>query len=190
MGFMVAGNGITHPCEIRDGYVRYTNGIGKEFSFPCSIKENVPKQTNYLFSFEVAFYLIKDDIVYVGRYDGKISVYKWLNDGRHLFLRVETWQPRTTYLELVGYKRGHTVVYPIYMSKTDNQTLYCSYRNAEGYLKEPREGGFLISADVIQALSANIQEEFSVFTEGGERLETYDWIIQTEVWKRDCKVFL
>ena len=147
-------------------------------------------QRNLFVSFDVAFYLFKEDTVYVGRYDGCVSIYRKCANDKLLLLDIQKWTPRALNLIEAGYKRGHAVMYPIYLSTHDYQTLYCAYRNAEGHLKEPFHGEFLISAEVLDLLAVNTTEEFSVFNERGELLETVNWTIQEELWRRDCPVFL
>lgn len=190
MGFSVRGYGVINSCEISNGVVRYIDSLGHGYSFECTVKDTVHLQCNLFVSFDVAFYLFEKDMVYIGRYDGNISIYRKCANDKMLLLDIQHWTPIALNLREAGYRRGNTVVYPIYLNTLDNQTLYCAFRNAEGHLKEPYTGEFLLSAEVIDALSANIDKEFSVFNERGERLETDDWVIQDALWRRNCTVFL
>lgn len=190
MGFSNRGHGVVHPCWINGGMVQYTDGLHKTRSFPCTLEENIPKQLNIFYSTEVAFYLEKNDEVFVGRYDGFISVYQKSAGGRLLLTGLKHWEPPKLELEIAGYKRGHTVVYPIYVDRYDNRTLYCAYRNAEGHLNVEHKGTFLTDGTVIDALGYTEAEGYHVFDERGELLATDVWSIQESLWRRDCKVFL
>lgn len=189
MGFSNRGYGVVHPCWINGGQISYLDGLNKTRSFPCTIDVNIPKQLNIFYSTEVAFYLEKDNDVYIGRYDGFISIYKKCSD-RLLLTGLQHWDPPELELDVAGYKRGHSVLYPIYVDKSDCQTLYCAYLNAEGHLRNPFKGEFLTDCRVVEALSSTVDKQFSVFSEGGDLLETDVWLVQESLWRRDCKVFL
>lgn len=190
MGYNNFGRGNIHPCEIQGDKFSWYDSLGVKHSYDCTLQFDVPKQCNIFFSIDIAFYLLLEDKVIIGRYDGVISVYKKCFDDKLMLVGIQHWSvPYKSRMEIAGYVPGDNETYPIYLDAENRQTLYCFYHNIEGTFPTPYDGDFLVDIDYIGALS-KCKERVAVFNERGEHLAQVKWSVQDRLWRRDCEVFL
>lgn len=188
MGFNYYNYGTIQPCWVKDKTLFWEDASGNVRQHTTTLEDAIPRQCNVFYSVEVAFYLEYSEKVYIGRFDGVISIYRKRD---MLLVGIQHWEPpQYPVLKTAGYARGQAVLYPIYLDTFDYTSVYCTYRSACSRLLKPYTGEFLVDGYVIEALRVPKDSVYNIFSDGGEYIVTDVWSIQDDLWRRNCKSFL
>ena len=186
MGFNNHGFGNIHECKIQDGYIFDIMPIsGSVYRYPTRLPVNIPAQTNIFVSDTVAFLLYHEDKVYIGRFDGIISIYR---ESDMLLVGLNNWDPPAKpYVRQIGMLHCPTGFIPLQLDMRDKLTIYNRYKRAEGRLTAPFDATeyTLGNNEVVRDWS-----DVQLVTEGGEVYGIDCWNIQDSLWRQNCPVYL
>lgn len=186
MGFSYHGYGNIHYCWIQDGIIyEESNVTGVVRQYKTRLTVNIPRQLNLFVSHTVAFLLYHEDKMYIGRYDGFISIYRRADN---LLVGLNNWDiPAKPYLTRIGFLNTPVGHKEILLEVNDRRTVYMKWKGAEGMLDRP----FPLDAyDLSDNVIADKWEDVKFITEGGDMYGIIVWNIQEDVWRHNCKVFL
>ena len=189
MGFNLYGLGNIKPCWVSNGILYYELPFtGKTFSCETSLQVSIPKQTNLFASKTVAFYLEDENNTYVGRYDGRISIYR-KTDNMLVGLQLWVVPPYPPLCECGFYKsvKGNISVK---LDTRDCATLYVEFKRMEARLKHPMYEHYISKLTVSKTYNDRSQNEWYVVDKEGNYAEIDAWNIQDDLWKRNCRIFL
>lgn len=189
MGFNLYGLGNIKPCRISQGILYYTLPYsGKTFSCPTSLQISIPEQTNLFVSKTVAFFLEDEEKYYVGRYDGRISIYR---KSDNMLVGLQSWEcpPYPMLCECGFYK---TVIgnVPVRLDTRDCVTLYVDFKRMEAKLRKPMYEKLISNLTVSKTYSELSNTEWYIVDKEGNYAEVDAWNIQDDLWKRNCRIFL
>lgn len=189
MGFCQRQYGNVHACWIEDGYVcqemACTHVVHR---YPTQLDVNIPKQTNIFFSFTVAFLLYHEDRMYVGRYDGWISIYR-VSD--NMLVGINRWTPDSNAICMqVGFFCDNLIVYEVYLDVRDRQTIYSRWHRVEAKLKKQIPAEVPALFDAKSFTPGTPIEDWYLLVGGGEVVGVDVWSVQDSLWRQDCRVFL
>ena len=190
MGFNLYNLGVIRECWLDGGVLHYKSPITDKVS-KCMTSLNVSceKQQNIFYSKSVAFVLYTNDSMYIGRYDGKISVYR---KSDMLLTGIQNWEvPMHPPTVCCGYYCEGGMPYEVFLDRSDLTTLYCGYHNIEAALVN---GGRGVSFDLSYAAAMSEKRRGEspgyIYVEGGVRCATECRTVQDALWRRDCPVYL
>jgi len=190
MGFNFFSLGNIHPCGVQNGKIYYVLPSGKHVYFQTQLDSSITikEQTNLFYSKTVAFLLYHDDLMYVGRFDKSISIYRTSDE---LLVGLNFWEP-PRYADTVccGFYNDSGSIEEIYIDLIDKQTLYISGTNMEGLANKPLDIDFDLDAAVFSARVFGNDKNYHIFTKRGEAIEVDVWTIQDDLRKRNCRIFL
>lgn len=186
MGFSYHGYGNVHYCWIQDGLIYEESGVtGVIRTYPTRLAVNIPRQLNLFASRTVAFLLYHEEKMYVGRFDGIISVYR---ESDNMLVGLNNWDvPSKPPVRQIGFMKDPSGLKEVLLDLNDNRTLYMLWKGAEGCLDKPFPPGSYTLADT------EVSEKWRDVRFVAERGDMYAidvWNIQTDVWRQNCKVFL
>lgn len=186
MGFSYHGFGNIHYCWIQDGVIYEESSVtGVIRKHLTRLPVNIPKQLNLFASKTVAFLLYHEDKMYIGRYDGIISIYR---KSDNLLVGLNNWDvPNKPYTTRLGFIKTSTGLKEILLDVSDYKTLYMKWKGAEGLLNKPFPKGSYVIGDCPVSDS---WKDTVFITEGGEVYVIDVWNIQEDVWRHNCQVFL
>ena len=189
MGFNQYNFGNIRDCWIEDGFIYqeapYTKHV---FRYPTRLPVSIPRQCNVFVSDTVAFLLYYDQKMYIGRFDGWISIYRMSDN---MLVGVNGWTPPgKPETDLIGFFKAPNGTVEVRRDRLDPLTIYAMYEGVEGLLPKS-----------IPSAHCNIPKETTfrylrkdydwfVIDEGGARVEIELWNLQDERRRRDCRVFL
>lgn len=190
MGFNLYNLGVIRECRLNGGVLEYKSPITNKVS-QCmtSLEDSCEWQKNIFYSRTVAFVLYTNDKAYIGRYDGKISIYR---KSDMLLLGIQNWDiPSHPSTVCCGYYCEGGVPYEVYLDRTDAKTLYCGFHNIEAALFEGGSGKvFDLSYAAAMSERRVGDSPWYIYLEGGVRCATECRTIQDALWRRDCPVYL
>jgi len=165
---------------------------GEVTACETDLEYDTTPQTNLFYSKNVAFQLMTNtkarSLMYIGRFDGKISVY---DANSKLLVGLRNWAvPPHPPTAVCGYYKPRGVVYEIVLDMHDRQSLYCGYHNIEARLKKPADYVFDLSYAVLMCEQAMASEDFHIYKEGGIACGTEFRTVQDDLWKHHCTIFL
>lgn len=199
MGFNYHNLGLIRECWIDNGILKFKQPMtGEEVACQTDLDVSVPKQTNIFYSKTVAFLLYADDKCYIGRYDGKVSVYMSrdiktsLRNNGPLLIGLKNWKiPPHPHTATCGYYCTGGMAYEIYLNMDDGQSLYCGYHFMEAKLAKRNYGEIFDLTYAVAMTEKQCQDiPWYIYTEGGIQCETECRSVQDSLWKRNCPVFL
>ena len=185
MGFRNQGLGNIHECWVENGMICEKSPFSDiTYKYPTRLQLDIPKQLNLFVSPLVAFYLKHEGNVYIGRYDGSISIYR---ESDMLLVGLNNWDaPDKVATAIIGFQRCSNGLREVLLDLRDRQTVYVDYHDIEAYLTTP----FLGDETSLQAFGEfNDMGSWYVVTERGEVIGVSVWNIQNDVWRRNCPVF-
>lgn len=189
MGFSQKQYGNIQYCWIENGYVCHETACTKRvYKYPTNFEGTVSRQVNLFFSFTVAFLLYDDENMYIGRYDGIMSIYR---KSDNMLVGMKSWEPPMgPPLNLVGFFSSPNGTREVYLDTRDNQTLYSKWRRLEAKLERPFTLDYTDIFDPESLAPAESFDKWCLYTKGGERIGIDVWFVQDEVGRHDCPVFL
>lgn len=188
LGFSYYRYGRIKPCGVKDGYVYYRLPSGLVIKHSTKLEIEIPEQCNLFISDTVAFLLYDADKMYIGRYDGSISIYR-LSD--NLLVGLNNWQaPKYVETKLCGFHNEGSHLDEIHLDLRDRQTVYICGLGAEGLFSHPIASDFNLNDSSFSASVFGTQRDYSIFDERGDPIEAKFWPLQEGVRLRDCRIFL
>lgn len=189
MGFSQYQYGNIHDCWIENGYVCHETACSHSvYKYPTPLEVNIPRQKNIFMSFTVAFLLYHEDKMYVGRYDGWISIYRMSDN---MLVGLNSWRaPSPPLTILIGLFSSHYGIKEVYLDTRDRVTVYTKWHRAEAKLTRPYAGDYTDIFDIEALAPAKSLGDWVFYTERGEQIGVDVWSIQDALWKYDCRVFL
>lgn len=190
MGFNLYNLGVIRECRLNVGILEYRSPITyKLHQCKTSLVDSCEWQRNIFYSKSVAFVLYANDKVYIGRYDGKVSIYRRSD---MLLLGLQNWDvPARPSTVCCGYYCEGGMPYEVFLDRSDAKTLYCGFHNIEAALVNGGRG-MVFDLSYAAAMSEKRADggPWYIYLEGGVRCATECRIIQDELWRRDCTVYL
>lgn len=189
MGFNLYNLGVIRECWLDKGTLKYKSPVtGHVDVCETDLDVSVSPQTNIFYSKNVAFFLEDETTWYIGRFDGKVSLYNKINQ---LLVGLRNWVvPPHPPTAVCGYYKPMGVVYEVALNLSDKQTLFCGHHNIEARLIRPADYDFDLSYAVKICQQAPGSEKLHIYREGGVECGTEFRTVQNELWQRNCKVFL
>lgn len=189
MGFNLYNLGVIRECWLDNGTLKYKSPTtGKISECFTDLEVSTAPQTNIFYSKTVAFYLTDEEHAYIGRYDGKVSVY---DKETFVLTGLRNWNvPPHPVTRVCGYIKPIGAVYEVVLDLQDRQSLYCGYHNIEAKLIAPAPDTLDISYAVAMCQSSPASEDFHIYREGGVLCGTEFRTVQDKLWKQDCPRFL
>lgn len=189
MGFNLYNLGLIKPCWVENGNVCYElTGSGTILRCPTRLQKDIPRQLNLFMSKTVAFLLYDDESMYIGRYDGVISIY---DRETEILTGLNNWDaPAYPPLKVCGYYRSPVQLCEINLDLRDKVTAYVNYNSMEAVLTTPINVQF---EEELNLVGAEIEPKIgsvSIYNERGEEIEIKTWSVQNDVWRQNCRVFL
>lgn len=189
MGFNFHGYGNIHSCWISGGYVyEETICTKRVYSYATRLNVEIPKQLNLFVSNTVAFLLYHEDKMYIGRYDGVISIYRRRDN---LLVGLNNWDaPKVPYLYTAGFLDTAAGARSVKLDKRDNLTLYTRFNRIEAKLEKPFEYDYSSMVNVHEKSMDGDMSKFKVYTEEGEVIGTDVWFVQDDLRRQNCPIFV
>lgn len=189
MGFNYYNLGNIHPCWVENGFIHYEVETSHTiYKHETALQVNLPRQTNIFYSELVAFYLQDLDNVYVGRYDGVISIYRKTDN---MLIGLSNWKaPMHCGMNLVGFYYTPAGKREIYLDSRDSKTVYVSYKSMEGLLERAVTKPLIDALGYVTEQSLSEKDSYVAFDERGESVAINFWHTQDSLWRRDCRIFI
>lgn len=189
MGFNLYGLGNIKPCHIENGTLIYRLPYsGKELSYKTTMSISIPEQTNLFLSKTVMFYLEDADKCYVGRTDGRISIYR---KSDKMLVGLQLWEvppyPRLCECGFYLTPKGNV---PVKLDTRDHYTLYVDYKRMEAKLHEPMYNYYMSDLAVSKTFEEKSDTDWYIVDKEGVYAEVDAWSVQDDLWKPDCRKFL
>lgn len=188
LGFNLYNLGLIRECWIENGTLCFISPVTSQVT-KCntSLNVSVPRQLNIFYSPSVAFLLEAAGKKYIGRYDGKVSIYA----GDNLLIGLQDWEPPAKpHTKACGYWCNGGVTYDIHLNLDDGKTLFCGYRNMEARLKGALPRAFDLTCAVQHSSHHTADGPWYIYEEGGKLCETEQRSVQEALWRRDCPSFI
>lgn len=188
MGFNYYNYGRVKPCGIKNHEVYYYLPSGKKITHPTKLDVEIPEQINSFISERVVFLLYHEGLMYVGRYDTSISIYRQSDE---LLVGLNSWEsPKYAETIVCGYYGVGGVLNEIHLDMRDRQTVYiCGHRD-EGLFANPISTDFNLHDASFSATVFGDKSNYSIFNERGEVVEAKFWPLQEDIRRQDCRIFL
>lgn len=188
MGFNLYNLGVIRECWLDNGVLKYKSPVtGQVDICETDLNVSVSPQTNIFYSKNVAFLLEENGVRYIGRYDGKVSLYNKNN----LLVGLRNWVvPPHPPTAVCGYYKPRGAVYEVALNLSDKQSLYCGHHNIEARLVKPADYEFDLSYAVGVCQQSPGSEVLHIYRRGGVACGTEFWTVQDELWQHHCPVFL
>ncbi len=188
LGFSYYRYGRIKPCGVSGGSVYYTLPSGYRVMHSTQLQVEIPEQTNPFISETVAFLLYHEEKMYIGRYDGSISIYRMSDE---LLVGLNNWEaPKYVDTQVCGYYSEGSLLDEIHLDLRDRQTVYICGHGSEGLLSAPIEPKFDLHSASFSATVFGASEDYSIFNERGEPIEAKFWPLQEDVRSHNCRIFL
>lgn len=189
MGFNNNNKGSIHLCWMENGVLYEEAACSKQVrSYPTKLDISLPKQKNLFVSNTVAFLLYDEDKMYIGRFDGVISIY---DKNSRLLLGISAWSPpEGVPLKLIGFFHTAAGIKEVNLDLRDHQTVYIDWHRIEALLSKPFN---ITITDTFTALDRCYTPTLSTwyfFDKEGNKVGLSVWDIQNSLWKQDCEIFL
>lgn len=188
MGFNYYRYGHIKPCGVEDGYVYYMLPSGTKVKHKTQLSINIKEQTNLFISDTVAFLLYNEDKMYIGRYDGSISIYRVSDE---LLVGLNNWEPpRYVETKPCGFCKFGEYLDEIHLDLRDNRTLYICGRGSEACLSAPISSDFDLCTSSFCVSVLGSDNDYAIFDERGDPIAAKFWPIQEDVRIQNCRIFL
>lgn len=188
MGFNYYNYGNIQPCRVEGGNLIYRLPSGKEIVKKTQLKVDIHEQCNLFISDTVSFLLFEGGLMYVGRADGSISIYR---ESDELLVGLNNWEkdqfPET---QLCGFYKENGGLSEIHVDCRDWQTLYICGEYMQSYSRHELPHEFNLDKAVFDARIFGCGGSYHLFDSKGVRLRGFIWTVQDDVRQRNCRIFV